>query len=144
MSKPFIGLASLVISAPTDTTKYSGESAISTNITPTAVHENSFQYSEDDPTVTDYIDEFTGEPYYSDVERMGTAQITADAAYIAEVLGVHRTPKYGKVVGTTKTGATITFDNALIYAKGNMQNKNVTGQLVCRCIGSPDFDETPG
>ena len=38
-------------------------------------HQDTFQYTQDDPSVTDYINELTGKPYYRDItsEEIGRA-----------------------------------------------------------------------
>lgn len=38
-------------------------------------HQDTFQYTQDDPSVTDYINELTGKPYYRDMTNQGNKTI---------------------------------------------------------------------
>lgn len=109
-------------------------------------HQDTFQYTQDDPSVTDYINELTGKPYYRDMTSEGNKTIAFtigeyDFATKAELQGgtvikegaeevgwsSPETPAlvYKAVVGKTKTGNYVVFTNAGIVGKTNMAEKNM-------------------
>lgn len=106
-------------------------------------HQDTWGYSQDDPTVTEYINELTGKPYHRDVSQGGAKSINftlgeyavADkvalqgGTAIDESLG-WKAPDapaeiFKAVVAKTKTGNYIVFSNASIVAKGNFVEKNI-------------------
>ena len=110
------------------------------------VHQDTWGYSQDDPTITDYINELTGKPYYRDAETQGNKTITFtmgeyDYATKAALQGGTTITESSKVVGwqapstptivqkaviaLTKTGTYIIFTQAGIIAKGDQQQKAV-------------------
>lgn len=105
------------------------------------VHQDTWGYEESDPTVTEYIDQLTGQPYYRDKEQAGTPTISftlgkydlTDKAALqgGEVIdGVwHRkdmlNPIAKLIVAQTKTGEWIVMPNANIVGKGNFVQKNI-------------------
>ena len=110
------------------------------------VHQDTWGYSQDDPTVTDYINELTGKPYYRDAENQGNKTITFtmgeyDYDTMAALRGGSAITESNKKVGwsaptspgiinkaiiaLTKTGTYIIFTNATIVAKGDQQQKAV-------------------
>ena len=113
------------------------------------VHQDAWGYQQDDPTVTDYINELTGKPYYRDAEQQGNKTInftmgeydyaTKEALQGGEVIngtGTGTPPVGWKapdsaalvnkcIIALTKTGTYIIFTNAAIIAKGDQQQKAV-------------------
>ena len=110
------------------------------------VHQDTWGYSQDDPSVTDYINELTGKPYYRDAENQGNRTINFtmgeyDYATKAALQGGSTITESNAVVGwkapdnpgivekciiaLTKTGTYIIFTQAAIVAKGDQQQKAV-------------------
>lgn len=143
--KPFIGIKKIwygePISEALTATKLKTWLGSATEVTNS--HQDSWSYTQDDPSVTDYINELTGKPYYRDMTSAGNKTI-------AFTLGVYsfedrvalvggeivedgagwaapETPElvYKAVVGQTKTGNYIVFTNAGIVAKTNAVEKNL-------------------
>lgn len=109
-------------------------------------HEGTWGYSHDDPSVTDYINELTGQTYYRDKTSAGAKTVTFtmgvyDFETKAALQGGKVIKEEEKVVGwesdanleninkciiaQTKTGNYIVFSNASIVAKGDQQDKNI-------------------
>lgn len=104
------------------------------------VHQDTWGYTEDDPTVTDYINQLTGKIYYKDRERDGAVTIAftlgeylyEDKAALQGGVGTATGWDRGSVgnvnkciIAQTKTGNYIVFPNASIIAKGNFVEKNI-------------------
>ena len=110
------------------------------------IHQDTWGYTQDDPSVTDYINELTGKPYYRDAENQGNKTINFtmgeyDYATKAALQGGSTITENTKVVGwkapdnpsiiykaiiaLTKTGTYIIFSNAAIIGKGDQQQKAV-------------------
>lgn len=105
------------------------------------VHQDTWGYSQDDPSVTDYINELTGKPYYRDAEQMGNKTISFTmgeydyATKIALQGGTAVTGGWAApstpaliskcIIALTKTDTYIVFTNASIIAKGDQQQKAV-------------------
>lgn len=146
----FIGIKQLwytdpLASAPTQ----AGLSALISGATEVLnVHQDTWGYAQDDPSVTDYINELTGKPYYRDAENQGNKTINFtmgeyDYATKANLQGgttiSEGTPSkvvgwkapaspqiiYKAVIALTKTGTYIIFSNAAIIGKGDQQQKAV-------------------
>lgn len=143
--KPFIGIKRIWYGNPIDTTMTS-ETLKTWLATATEVknsHQDTWSYTQDDPSVTDYINELTGKPYYRDMTDSGNKTITFTlGVYSFEdrvalmggtIVGENEgwaspeTPEliYKGVVGQTKTGNYIVFTNAGIVAKTNTVEKNL-------------------
>lgn len=109
-------------------------------------HQDTWGYTEDDPTVTDYINELTGKPYYRDVTAKGAKTIAFTMGEYAfedkkELQGGELVKETDVVVGwsepevaelinkgvvaQTKTGNYVVFTNASIVGKGNFVEKNI-------------------
>lgn len=109
-------------------------------------HQDTWGYTEDDPTVTDYINELTGKPYYRDVTAKGAKTIAFTMGEYAfedkkELQGGELVKENDVVVGwsepevaglinkgviaQTKTGNYVVFTNASIVGKGNFVEKNI-------------------
>lgn len=109
-------------------------------------HEGTWSYTQDDPSVTDYINELTGKPYYRDMTTAGNKTIAFTIGVYAfedkvalqggsvieegeAVVGwsAPTNPElvYKAIVAETKTGNYIVFTNAGIVAKANAAEKNI-------------------
>lgn len=143
------------------------QSSISTLISSatevTNVHQGTWGYSQDDPSVTDYINELNGQPYYRDKESNGNKTISftigeydyADKAALqgGEVISTGSSGSETAVgwkasgslqniekaiIAQTKTGKYIIFSNASIVAKVDMQEKNMGLGIVATAIENPN------
>lgn len=146
--KPFIGIKQLwygdVITAAVTATTLKIWLASATEVKNS--HQDTFQYTQDDPSVTDYINELTGKPYYRDMTNQGNKTIAftiGEYAFEDKVelqggdlikegeatvgWGAPDSPGlvYKAVVGKTKTGNYVVFTNAGIVGKTNMAEKNM-------------------
>lgn len=109
-------------------------------------HQDTWGYTQDDPTITDYINELTGKPYYRDMTDEGakTIAFTMGAYSFKDKVELQggkvikesekevgwkapETPElvYKAVVGRAKTGNYVVFTNAGIVGKSNMVEKNI-------------------
>ena len=162
MAKPFIGIKKLwygdVISSATNLTDAAGIATLVATMTEiTNVHQGTWGYSQDDPSVTDYVNELTGQPYYRDKESIGARTINFtlgvyDFATKAALQGGTvissgtPTAEVGwkssgalenvnkAIVAQTKTGNYIVFTNASIVAKGDQQDKNIGLGITAVCM----------
>lgn len=146
----FIGLKKLWYHDPLTTAPtQSGLAALVSGSTEIKnVHQDAWGYQQDDPTVTDYINELTGKPYYRDAEQQGNRTINFtmgeyDYATKAALQGGTvisegspsaevgwKAPDSATlvnkcIIALTKTGTYIIFTNAAIIAKGDQQQKAV-------------------
>lgn len=149
ITKPFIGLKRVWYGDPvkTVTTPASGYTAtelvalIKTLTEVTNVHQDTWGYDESDPSVTDYINELTGQPYYRDVTQAAipTINFTMGQYSFEDKAALQG----GKVVGDgwerqdmanlvekcvvaqTKTGNFIFMPRANIIGKGSFVEKNI-------------------
>lgn len=112
------------------------------------VHQGTWGYSQDDPSVTEYINELTGKPYYRDKESDGNKTIAftlgeydyEDKAALqgGTVITTGSSPNLNVVgwkssgaleniekciIALTKTDRYIIFTDALIVAKTDVQEK---------------------
>lgn len=144
--KPFIGLKQIWYGAPLTTAPSDG-AAVTTLVSGFTeiknVHEGTWTYTQDDPTVTEYINELTGASYYRDAETAGQKNINfslgsydyADKAalgggtVIAGGKGWAPSSEFAEirkcVVALTKTDQYIVFSDAIIVAKVDPQQKNL-------------------
>lgn len=105
-------------------------------------HQDTWGYSQDDPTYTDYINELNGEIYFRDVTQRGANTITftmgewefsdkvaLEGGELVDTDGWASTDSFDTinkaVVAQTKTGNFIVFTNASIVAKNNQVEKNI-------------------
>lgn len=165
--KPFIGIKRIWYgpSLTTALTKVADITALlakkTTDTTPvpvytevTNVHSGTWGYSNDDPDVTDYINELTGQTYYRDKISLGAKTITFtlgvyDFQTKADLQGgkvITETKTSGDqqvkvpigwesdaklenvnkcIIAQTKTGNWIVFSNASIVGKSDQQDKNI-------------------
>ena len=118
------------------------------------VHQDTWGYTQDDPTVTDYINELTGTPYFRDAEEQGAKTISftmgeydyltkaalqgGDAVTSAGAVTTNPATAVGwkapeeavtvnkSIIALTRTGTYIIFSNASIIGKGDQQQKAVS------------------
>lgn len=156
MKKTFIGIKRVLYgdaltAMPSGSTKFDaaalkallatvgGESAKLTEVE--NVHQDTWGYEESDPTVTEYINQLTGQAYYRDMEQAGVPTVSFtlgeyDLETKADLQGGevidgawHRkdmlNPIAKLIVAQTKTGNWIVMPNANIVGKGNFVQKNI-------------------
>ena len=123
------------------------------------VHQDAWGYSQDDPSVTDYINELTGKPYYRDAEDQGNRVINFtmgeyDYATKAALQGGSTITEGSAVVGwkspdaptliskaliaLTRTGTYSGFTNANIVAKGDQQQKAIGLGVTALAVENPN------
>lgn len=143
--KPFIGIKKIwygdVISEAV--TKTNLKTLLSSMTEVKNSHQDTWQYTENDPAYTDYINELNGEIYYRDVTQKGAKTITftmgewafddkvalqggekvdTDAGWSdSDTPGIINQG----IVAQTKTGNYIVFTNAAVIAKGAQAEKNI-------------------
>ncbi|WP_303013831.1 hypothetical protein [uncultured Bacteroides sp.] len=148
-TKPFIGLKRVwygdVVS--TVTTPASGYTAselktlIGTLTEIKNVHQDTWGYDESDPSVTDYINELTGQPYYRDVTQAAIPTVNFTLGeYSFEDKAALQGGKIASdgwerqnmanliekcIVAQTKTGNFIFIPRANIVGKGSFVEKNI-------------------
>lgn len=123
------------------------------------VHDGTWGYTHDDPNVTEYINELTGQPYYRDKTNLGArtikftlgvfeyqqkadlqggSVITSGEGQSATAVGWKSSGALENVnkciVAKTKTGNYIVFSNASIVAKGDQQEKNIGLGITAVCM----------
>lgn len=155
-NKPFIGIKNIWYSDPVAEalTPAKLKTWLTTATKVGNSHDGTWGYSQDDPNVTDYINELNGQPYYKDKTSEGAKTITFSMGVYswknkADLQGGQMLDNKGAVTQTeeqavgwsssqdleninktvvaqTKTGNYIVFSNASIVAKGDQQDKNIT------------------
>ena len=152
--KPFIGIKKIWYGPSLETAPTAAglKNILKTMTEVTNSHEGTWSYTQDDPSVTDYINELTGKPYYRDATNAGNKTIAftmgvysmADrvalqggeelkevvgAGSAAETVGWKSSSApqlvYKCIVAETKTGNYIVFTNAGVVAKTNAAEKNL-------------------
>ena len=144
----FIGIKQLWYGAPlvAAPTRATIATLISNSTEVLNIHQDTWGYSQDDPDVTDYINELTGRPYHRDKVDEGRKSIvftmgeydyaTKAARQGGEVIMDGTTPVGWKspttpafvnksIIAKTKTGTYIIFTNASVIGKGDQQQKAV-------------------
>lgn len=146
--KPYIGIKKLwygdVITA--DVTAASLKTWLTSAKEVKNSHQDTWSYTQDDPSITDYINELTGKPYYREMTDEGTKTIAFTMGEYeyddkAELQGgtviksggasvgwkAPDNPEliYKAVVAQTKTGNYVVFTNAGVVGKSNMAEKNI-------------------
>lgn len=157
-AKPFIGIKRIWYAEPLTEalTPYKLQQLLKQESKVTEVlnsHEGTWGYSQDDPSVTDYINELNGQPYYRDKTSEGAKTITfsmgvyawknkadlqggkmldnkgAETTQAESAIGWASSQNLENVnkaiIAQTKTGNYIVFSNASIIAKGDQQDKNI-------------------
>lgn len=111
------------------------------------VHQDTWGYNQDDPSVDDYINELSGNPYYRDMTDAGRKTINftmgeyefqtkADLQGGTVITGTGdtaigwaapETPEIIEkaIIAKTKTGGWVCFTNASIIGKGDQQQKAI-------------------
>lgn len=146
--KPFIGIKKIWYGDPlTAAPTAAGLKTILAGMTEVNnSHEGTWSYTQDDPSVTDYINELTGKPYYRDATNSGNKTIAftmgvysfedrvalQGGEVITEGDGTvgwksSSAPQlvYKCIVAQTKTDNFIVFTNAGVIAKTNAAEKNL-------------------
>lgn len=146
--KPFIGLKRVWYGGPLETapTKATLANIIKGMTEVKNVHEGTWSYNQDDPSITDYINALTGQPYYRDITNAGnkTIAFTMGEYEFEDLVALSggkvikedgttvgweaaNAPQlfYNAVVAQTKTGNFIIFSNAGIIAKTNAVEQNL-------------------
>ncbi len=156
MDKPFIGIKRILYgnpmtSLPQGVEKFNGaalkallakvgdEDSTLTEVK--NVHKDTWGYEESDPSVTEYVNQLTGLPYYRDMEQAGVPTVNFtmgeyDLETKADLQGGkvidgawHRkdmlTPISKAIFAQTKTGNWIVMPNANLIGKGNFVEKNI-------------------
>ncbi len=144
--KPFIGLEKIWYGAPltAEPKSYADVTALTkgegfTEIT--NVHDGTWAYTQDDPTITEYINMLSGQPYYREITNAGNKTIAFTmgqyefkdlvALQGGEVVGSDGwkagAPKFINqcVIAKTKTGNYIVFSNAGVVAKTGAAEQNL-------------------
>lgn len=151
--RQFIGIKRIWYDAPI-TAVLTGESLAALLKTATEVtnsHDGTWGYSQDDPDVTDYVNELNGQPYYRDKTSLGARTVTftmGEYAYKnkADLQGGDMITAEGTattdeeaavgwkspstlenihkaIIAQTKTGNYVVFTNASIVGKVDQQEK---------------------
>lgn len=153
--KPFIGLKRIWYGAEqSEMLKPNGiKTWISTATEVMNVHQGTWGYTQDDPSVTDYINELTGKPYFRDVDDNGvkTINFTLGEYSFADRVALQggkmydsngavttdksnavmwESPKnysviYKSILAQTKTGNFVFFPRAGVITKVDTQEKNL-------------------
>lgn len=140
--KPFIGLKKVWYGEPLKEapTASSIASLVSGMTEVKNVHEGTWSYTHDDPTITDYINELTGQPYYRDITNGGnrTIAFTMGEYEFSDLVALQGgktveggwasgAPKliYCGIIAQTKTGNYIVFSNAGVFGKTAAAEKNL-------------------
>ena len=105
------------------------------------VHDDTWGYEESDPTVTEYINQLTGNPYYRDTETKGVPTVSftmgeysfEDKAALQGGKATAATWERSTtqeiiekcIIAQTKTGNYIVMPKASIIGKGNFVEKNI-------------------
>lgn len=159
--KPFIGLKKIWYGAPLTEapTSLADVEALVEDMTPVEnVHEGTWSYTQDDPSVTDYINMITGQPYYRDVANGGnkTIAFTMGQYEFDDLVALQGGEKIGTdgwaagapqlyykaVIAQTKTGNYIVFSNAGIIAKTNAAEQNLGLGVTAVAMDNEKIDPT--
>jgi len=149
----FIGISNICYGEPFDSSMLSGGKVSSAKVkawlsaeTTKEVknsHDGTWGYTQDDPQISDYINELTGKPYHRDITREGSKTIkwTMGEYEFEDLVNLQNgevltesnvdvgwqsgkvTLVYKGIVAKTKTGNYICFSNAHITAKNDQQDK---------------------
>ena len=119
-------------------------------------HQDTWTYTEDDPSYTDYINELNGEIYFRDVTTKGakTISFTMGEWTFDDKVALQGGAKVGTddgweasdtpgivnkaVVGKTKTGNYLVFTNAAVIGKGNQVEKNIGLGVTAVAMSNPN------
>lgn len=142
--KPFVGLKKVWYGKPLTAALKSRsevEELVTTMTEVKNVHEGTWSYTQDTPSITDYINELTGQPYYRDITNGGNKTIAftmgeyefSDLVALqgGETVGTDGWASgkaelfYQSIVAMTKTGGYIVFSNAGVTAMANAAEKNI-------------------
>ena len=156
--KPFIGIKKIWYGKVIDAavTKSSLKAWLNAATRVENSHQDTWAYTEDDPTYTDYINELNGSIYYRDVTQKGakTIAFTMGVFSFDNKVGLgggqkididagwapSDTPEIVNraIVAQTKTGNYIVFTNAAVIAKGNAVEKNIGLGITAVAMENPN------
>ena len=156
--KPFIGISQIWYGNVFDAavTAASLKTWLGTATEVKNSHQDTWQYTEDDPTYTDYINELNGEIYYRDVTQKGakTIAFTMGEWSFDDKIALQGGKKVGTddgwessdtpsivnkgIVGKTKTGNYVVFTNAAVIGKGNQVEKNIGLGVTAVAMSNPN------
>lgn len=159
--KVFIGIKKLWYTSPlsSEPTQSDLSALIASATEVENVHQGTWGYTQDDPTVTEYINQLTGKAYYRDKESDGAKTITFtigeyDYEDKAALQGGSTIEAGGTVVGwkssgnlenvekaiiaQTKSGRYIVFSNAAIVAKVDTQEQALGLGITAVAIENPN------
>lgn len=159
--KPFIGLKKVYYGEPLTAApgSYAAVEALLEDFEEVEnVHDGTWSYTQDAPSITDYINMLTGQPYYRDVTNAGNKTIAftmgeyefADLVNLqgGETVGTDGwasgAPQltYKAIIAQTKTGNYIVFSNAGIIAKTNAAEQNLGLGVTAVAMDSENVDAT--
>lgn len=142
--EPFIGLRKIWYGAPltSEPESFTAVKALVASMTEvTNVHDGTWSYTQDDPTITEYINMLSGQPYYREITNAGnkTIAFTMGQYEFDDLVTLQGGAKVGSdgwkagaptfikqaVIAQTKTGGYIVFTNAGITAKTNAAEQNL-------------------
>lgn len=140
--KPFIGLKKVWYGEPLKSAPTSD--AIKTLVQGMTevknVHDGTWSYTQDAPSITDYINELTGQPYYRDITNGGnkTIAFTMGEYQFSDLVALQGGEEVGggwasgapqlfykSIVAMTKTGNYIVFSNAGVTGTTSTAEKNL-------------------
>lgn len=163
--KLFIGIQKLWYTAPLSAapTQASIATLISSATEVKNVHQGTWGYSQDDPSVTEYINELNGKPYYRDKESEGAKTIaftigeydyedkaalqggeviTTGSSGSQTVVGWKSSGNLANIekaiIAQTKTGKYVIFSNAAIIGKVDTQEKNLGLGVTAIAMENPN------
>lgn len=150
MAKPYIGIQKIWYGDPltADISSSSDVESLTSSMTEiTNVHNETWDYSQDDPSTTDYVNQLTGKVYYRETTDEGAHTIAftlgvynyADKAALqgGEVISDSSgnaigwksndefSEVYKAVIALTRTGNYVVFSNACIIGKVDKQERNL-------------------
>jgi hypothetical protein len=140
--KPFIGLKKIWYGEPlTEAPTSSTISSLVAGMTEVKnVHDGTWSYTQEAPSITDYINELTGQPYYRDITNGGnkTIEFTMGEYEFSDLAAFQGGKEegggwasgapqliYKSIVAMTKTGNYIVFTNAGVTGMTNTTEKNL-------------------
>ncbi len=156
--KKFIGIKKLWYADPIESaiTAASLRTLLDTATEITNSHQDTFEYAQEDPEVTDYVNELSGKPYYRDATSEGAKTISftiGEYDFDTKVAlqggkksadgNVWESPenpeiRYKAIIAKTKTGNYVVFTNASIVGKTNMAEKNMGLGVVATAMDNPN------
>lgn len=123
------------------------------------VHDGTWSYTQDDPTITEYINMLSGQPYFREITNAGnkTIAFTMGQYEFDDLVKLQGGAKVGSdgwkagaptfikqaVIAQTKSGHYIVFSNAGIVAKTNAAEQNLGLGVTAVAMDNEDADIAP-